>query len=236
MKRFLLILLAFFTIVLYTEDIFTAKVYRMGSNKKEFLFDHYNTIEKQDSLTILTHYYAKADGFVATKDQVILENGIFKQSKSEFFEVNEAGSVMRNRDKMILRFEENGKIKEKEKDFPENLLVGPLFNDHIIQNWNQLIKGEKIYFKLPAPNILQVATFTFEKVQNSGFEKDDHVVYKLDIANFFLRFLVNESYFVYEISSKRLMEIHGTTILRTQQNGKWKNTTDVDIYYDYEKE
>jgi hypothetical protein len=49
-----------------------------------------------------------------------------------------------------------------------------------------------------------------------------------------LKLVVRPSYFVYEIVTKRLMEIYGTTILRTKQNGKWQNSTDVNMYYEYE--
>lgn len=219
--------------ILQAEDLFQAEVYRQGSNKEEFLFFHYNEIEQQENLTYLTHYYLLADSTVATKDEVILENGEFKSSRAEFFEVNEVGSVLRNGDRMILRFEKDGKVREKEKDYPEDLLVGPLFNDFIKQRWQTLINGEKIYFKLPAPDIQQVATFTFRRVENEDYDQPGRIVFKLDVASIFLKLFVNPSYFVYELETKRLMSIHGMTILRTKENGKWQQSTDVDIYYSY---
>ncbi|MFC1898258.1 hypothetical protein ACFLYJ_01675 [Candidatus Cloacimonadota bacterium] len=205
----------------------------LGSEKKDLLFFHYNEYSVDNEFENLKHYYILPDSSIATIDEVVLENGQFKSSKSQFLEVNEIGSVIRNDDKMIMRFEKDGKIKEKELDYPPDLLVGPMFNDHIVKNWKTLIKSKKIYFKLPAPNIQKVATFTFEEVTDSDYGKAGQIVFKLDAASFFLKLVVRPSYFVYDTSTQRLMEIHGTTILRTKQNGKWQNSTDVDMYYEY---
>ncbi len=229
----ILIILLLFVSILQAEDMFQAEVYKQGSNKGEFLFYHYNEISQEDSLTYLTHYYVLADSTVATKDEVVLVNGEFLSSRAEFFEVNEVGSVLRNGDRMILRFEKDGEVREKEKDYPEDLLVGPLFNDFITQQWQKLLEGEKIYFKLPAPDIQQVATFTFRKDSNSDYQKPGQIVFKMNVASIFLKLLVKPSYFVYDLETKRLMSIHGMTILRTREKGEWQQSTDVDIYYSY---
>ena len=228
-----LMLLMLVSSLLKAEELFQAEVYGQDSNREEFLFYHFNEIIQDSSKTILRHYYTLADSTVATLDEVVLENGQFKSSRAQFFEVNEVGSVLRNGDRMILRFEKDGEIREKEKEYPEDLLVGPLFNDHILKNWQALLDGEKIYFKLPAPDIQQVATFTFREVNNKDYDKPGQIVFKLDVASIFLKLLVKPSYFVYELDTKRLMSIHGMTILRTQKNGKWQQSTNVDIYYSY---
>lgn len=234
MKQLIIILILINVALLWSEEIFSAKVYLLDSNKQELLFDHYNTVQQEGDRTILTHFYSRPDSSIATIDEVILEKGEFISSKSQFLEVDEIGSVVRKSDKMTMRFEKDGKVIEKELNYPADLLVGPMFNDHIIEKWEALNSEEKIYFKLPAPNIQKVATFTFQEVKNSGYEKPDYIVFKLDAASIFLKLVVRPSFFVYEIATKRLMEIHGTTILRTKQNGKWQNSTDVNMYYEYE--
>lgn len=219
---------------LAAEDLFFSRVFRQDSNRRELLFYHYNEILIDSERNILKHYYVLPDSTISVIDAVILENGEFRQAQSQFLEVEEVGTVIRNGENMILRFQKGEKIKERKLAYPPDLLVGPLFNDHIRQNWRKLTAGEKIYFKLPAPDVQQVATFTFQKAGNSGYEKSGRIVFKLDAASIFLKLLVKPSYFVYDLSSQRLLSIHGTTILRTKQNGKWQNTTDVDMYYEYE--
>lgn len=233
MNRIFFLILLLIISAVEAEELFQAEVYRQDSNRQEFLFYHYNEIIVEENRTILRHYYTLADSTIATLDEVVLENGEFKTSRAQFFEVDEVGSVLRNGDRMILRFEKDGEVREKEKEYPEDLLVGPLFNDHIVENWQTLLDGDKIYFKLPAPDIQQVATFTFRKVENSDYNKAGQIVFKLDVASIFLKLFVKPSYFVYELDTKRLMSIHGMTILRTQENGKWQQSTNVDIYYSY---
>ena len=233
MNRIFFLILLLIISAVEAEELFQAEVYRQDSNRQEFLFYHYNEIIVEENRTILRHYYTLADSTIATLDEVVLENGEFKTSRAQFFEVDEVGSVLRNGDRMILHFEKDGEVREKEKEYPEDLLVGPLFNDHIVENWQTLLDGDKIYFKLPAPDIQQVATFTFRKVENSDYNIAGQIVFKLDVASIFLKLFVKPSYFVYELDTKRLMSIHGMTILRTQENGKWQQSTNVDIYYSY---
>ncbi len=232
-KCFILLLLILHTTLLPAEELFFSKVYRQNSNRQQLLFYHYNNYELVENTEILQHFYVLPDSTISVIDEVVMEDGEFKSSKSQFLEVDETGIVNRNGNKMTMIFQKNGKVKQKELNYPPDLLVGPLFNDHIRQNWQSLISGEKIDFKLPAPDILSVATFTFQKVDNSGYEKSEQIVFKLDVASIFLKLLVKPSYFVYDLSSQRLLSIHGTTILRTKQKGKWQNSTDVDMYYEY---
>lgn len=229
----LLIIFAFLTSSLPAEPLFQARVYRQHSNRQELLFLHYNERLEEEEKTILRHYYLRPDSSVATIDEVKLNNGEFASAQSSFLEVGEIGSVVRINDKMVLSFNDNGEIREKELDFYPDLLLGPLFNDHIFLNWDELMRFEKLYFKLPAPDVLKVATFYLIRDENNPYLGLDRVVFKMNVASFFLKFLIKPSYFVYDLNNRSLQEIHGTTILRSQENGKWSKTTDVEIYYKY---
>lgn len=220
-------------VFLLAEPLFRARVYRQHSNRQDLLFLHYNERLEAGENTLLRHYYLRPDSSVATIDEVILINGEFASAHSSFLEVGEAGSVIRNNDKMVLRFNNNGEIREKELEFYPDLLLGPLFNDYIFLNWDELMKFEKLYFKLPAPDVLKVATFYLRRDENNPYLGRDRVVYKMNVASIFLKLLIRPSYFVYNLNDRSLQEIHGTTILRTQENGRWSKTTDVEIYYKY---
>lgn len=215
------------------EPGFQAEVYRQGTDREELLFYHHNQRVVEGEKEILRHFYLLPDSTVANIDEVVLEAGEFSRSKAEFMQVEETAEVIRRGESMILRYSEAGNTKEREMDFPDDLLVGPLFNEHIVKNWTKLIAGEKIYFKLPAADVLRVATFTFRRVENSGYEELGNVVFKLDVASIFLKLFVKSSYFVYYETDKLLQSIHGASILPTKKDGKWQKTTDVDIYYSY---
>ncbi|MBI9102316.1 MAG: hypothetical protein JEY99_07875 [Spirochaetales bacterium] len=54
----------------------------------------------------------------------------------------------------------------------------------------------------------------------------------METKNLLLRFLVGKNYFVIDGESGLIQEIHGPSILRVYENGKW-NLVDVNIYFGY---
>jgi hypothetical protein len=219
--------------ILSAEPAFEAKVYRQGTAREELLFYHHNQRVVEGEMEIRRHFYLLPDSTVANIDEVVLESGEFSRSKAQFLQVDQIGEVIRRGERMILRYSEDSNTKEREMDYPPDLLVGPLFNEHIIKHWSKLIEGEKLYFKLPAADVQRVATFTFRRVEKSDYEEPGNIVFRLDVASIFLKLFVKSSYFVYDETDKLLQSIHGASILPTRQDGKWQKTTDVDIYYSY---
>lgn len=227
------IIILSFNILLSAENLFEAKVYLQGSNREILLFNLHNSIEKDGKFTHLTHYYTTPDSILATVDKVTLENGKFKSAESHFYQVEESGMMFRKGSKMLMKYKKGEKRKQKNLDFPDNFLVGPLFNDYIVEKWDTLLNGERIVFKLPAPSLLRMIRFGFEIERESEYQKRGTVVFKLDANNILLNWLVNPSYFVYDNKEKRLLEIHGTSILKIQDGDEWTTSTDVEIYYEY---
>ncbi|MDX9799791.1 MAG: hypothetical protein RBT69_00465 [Spirochaetia bacterium] len=61
---------------------------------------------------------------------------------------------------------------------------------------------------------------------------EEVVVLKMEIANFFIRLFVDPVDLVYDLNTKRLIEIHGKSLLQREADGKIENPV-VDIYYNY---
>jgi len=140
--------------------------------------------------------------------------------------------VIRKNDKMLMRFQKNNETNSKLFDFPDDLVVGPLFNHFVQENWQTLLNGSNLHMKLPAPGVMRIAMFTFRKV-NSDYAGERQVAFKLSPTNLILKIFISASYFVYNLDSRRLEKIHGNSILKTEINGSFTNTTNVDIYYNY---
>lgn len=216
----------------YADPVFQAKVYRQGSNKTEFLFHHFNEVIEKDSLTILRHHYVLPDSTPAVLDEMTLKNGEFYATQSQLYEKGTAAYLLRNGKKLNITFESKDETKEKETDFPESLIAGPVFDRYVQDNWETLISEESVNFHLPAPEFLRTAKFKMSQVENSDYNREGVLVFKMEAASFFLRFFVDASYFVYDKETKLLREIHGLTILPTKQDGKFENTY-VNMYYTY---
>jgi len=229
----LFFLITFF--ILYPEELFQARIYQQDSDPPELLFLHYNEQYSKGDSTFLKHYYLLPDSTVSVDDEVVLLNDEFYRARSQFFQVQETGEVIRKGYRILMRFSDKGEVKEKEFDYKKGLLFGPMFNDFVKMHWFQLLKGEEIGFFLPAPDILRIARFEFERVINSSYEKPGKAVFRMSVASWFLKLFLKSTYFVYDLETKLLESIHGVSILRTEQDGKWEKTTNVDIYYQYKE-
>jgi hypothetical protein len=230
LKNSLLFFFLFFVFISHAEELFIGQVYRQ--NTDELIFLQTNEFFEYADSTVLIHKYLHPDSSLAALDKVTLQNNTLKRTYTHFFDVEEIGEIKVEGTSVIMNFWKENDRKSKVFDFPEALVVGPLFNKHIIDNWDTLLREEKLYLKLPAPEVMQIATFTFKPVE-SNYGKKNQIVFKLSPASIILKLFIAPSYFVYDLETKLLQSIHGNTILKTKENGKFTKTTDVDIYYRY---
>lgn len=230
LKRTFSLLLLLGIGILVAEPLFEAKVYRQDSD--EFLFHHYNARIETDSLLTLKHFYLMPDSTLSAEDVVVLQEGEIISTYTRFPLSGEAGTLTRIDDKLLMQFESSDKQKERLLDFPKEMLLGPIFVDFITDNWKKLIVGEKIKITLPAPNVLKVAHFDLQLVDNN-YSKNGYAVIRMSVSSIFLKLFIGSSYFVFDTSTQRLREIHGATILKTKKGNKWSNTTDASIFYYY---
>jgi hypothetical protein len=232
LKRSLILLLCLFLVpkIAALEPLFEANVFLQDTGK--LIFSQSNEIISYPDSTVLAHKYFTPEGELAALDEVVLVDQQFKRAFTKFYQVEEAGEVIRKGDKMLMRFQKDNESKQKLLDFPDELIVGPLFNSFVQKNWRTLLDGTNLHFKLPAPEVMQVATFTFRKV-NSDYASQRQVAFKLSPTNLILKLFISASYFVYDLDTRRLAKIHGNSILKTEINGSFTTTTNVDIYYRY---
>ncbi|MFO7896691.1 MAG: hypothetical protein R6U84_07150 [Candidatus Cloacimonadales bacterium] len=215
-----------------SEPLFQANVYLQDNGK--LIFSQTNEVAAYADSTVLTHKYFTPQGELAALDEAVLQGADFKRAFTKFYQVGEAGEVKRQGSKMLMRFQQDDERKQKLLDFPEELIVGPLFNNFVQRNWQTLVDGTNLHFKLPAPEVMQIATFTLRQV-GSDYANDNQVAFKLSPTNLILKLFISASYFVYDRESRRLEAIHGNSILKTEIDGSFTRTTNVDIYFRYLK-
>jgi len=236
-NNFLVIAVVLFLLLgsgnLTAEPLFEAKVFHQDTD--EFLFHHYNAKIETDSLITLKHFYLLPDSTLSAEDSVTLKAGKIQSTYTRFPLAGEAGSLSRIDDKLLMQFESSQKQKERMLDFPDDMLLAPIFVDFIIENWNKLRKGKKVKITLPAPNVLKVAHFDLQKIE-SKYTSDQNMVIRMSVSSIFLKLFIGSSYFVFDTEANRLREIHGATILKTKKGKKWRNTTNASIYYTYPDE
>jgi hypothetical protein len=221
----IILLLLSLSICLYSSK---ADIYRQ--NTKELIFTYQDeTIAYRDS-TVIRHFYYTPEGVLAAIDEAVTQENSLIRAKTRLLQIDEAGQSFLSNDKVLLHFNRKGDVKQKEFSIDKEILVGPLFDTFVQENWTSLIGGEDERFLLPAPDVMMIGNFSLKRV-DSEYTTPEKAVFRLSPVSLFLKIFITPSYFVYNLKTRELTEIHGTTILPTQKNGKWGKTTDADIYF-----
>jgi len=174
------------------------------------------------------------EGGEATVEEVTLKNGVFERYYVDLTYSICGCALKREGDKIIFSFSRGDIDKRGEDDYTSDLVMGPTLTDFLHTRWNELLSGGTIYFHLPAMTLQRIARFQIRKLDDSPYARKGVVVLKMDVANIFLRLLVAPVELVYDLQTKRLLEIHGKSLLKRKVNGKTQNPI-VDIYYRYER-
>ncbi len=217
---------------LFAEDPFRANIYLMGSNRKVLLFKKYNERTVRGSEEYLKHVYTLPDGTLSVTETVINRNGAFSEYQVRFYDSGCACSLVRNGGTLRFRFKKGDSVEEGTAGYRRDLVMGPTLGDFIKSKWNQLIRGSVVRFSLPAMSLQRLAQFKLEKLDSSPYLRNGVVVFKMSIDSFILRLLVDPVQMVYDREKKRVVEIHGPSLLERRVNGK-KVDVDADIYYRY---
>ncbi|HOS41006.1 MAG TPA: hypothetical protein PLG31_14830, partial [Spirochaetota bacterium] len=79
-----------------------------------------------------------------------------------------------------------------------------------------------------------LARFQITRIAGSPRNRPGVEVFQMKIANVFLRIAVDPVELVYDSASRRLLEIHGKSLLTRRVGGRLENPV-VDIVYRYDR-
>jgi len=219
-------------ITITANDLFTGEIYLAGTNKGLLIFRQKNSVLRKGEQLILRHTYTRPSGALAVQEDVIFEKGIFKKYLVEF-KGSDCGCVLdRKGNRLLFGFTRRNKNKKGKAKYTSNLVMGPTLTRFVHRNWNRLTKDKRAYFYLPAMTLQRIARFRMYKNKKSPWNRPGVIVIKMELANVFLRLFVDPVDLVYDLNTKRLMEIHGKSLLERKVKGKIENPV-VDIYYRY---
>jgi hypothetical protein len=226
------LVLSFWASTLNADDLFTGDIYLAGTNKGQLIFLQKNSVLKNGDQVILRHTYTRPNGELAVQEDVIFEKDSFVKYLVEFDE-SDCGCVLdRKGDKLLFGFTRGDTSAKGEADYTSNLVMGPTLTRFVHRNWKSLVQGETVFFYLPAMSLQRIARFRIYNNTESPWNRAGVIVLKMDLANLFLRGFLDPVDLVYDLRTKRLVEIHGKSLLQRRVNGKYENPV-VDIYYRY---
>lgn len=218
--------------LIYAEDKFHALIYPDGEPDR-LAYTHSNVITRSGDSTIIDHYYFTPDGKPYVLDKVILIKGVPVFNSLDFFQMGEYSSFTRQGDVAELHFERDGKQKTVFRDMRDPIVFAPTQQDAIKDNLDQLLKGESVIFNIFASEVLRLVQMKVQMVNDTQYERAGCVVLVMRPKSVFIDWFVDEVYYVVEIASGRLLEMHGFSTLRQKVEDKWE-FKDMDFYYSYE--
>jgi hypothetical protein len=240
MKRKVLYMLAVLSLlpavshILRAEELFTGDLYRMGSDRGELLFRQYNEQDRGQKIVTLTHEYTLADGTPYALEEVVRENGEFRDYRIEFYLLDTRGTIVRDGEDVMFDYRAGDEWERGAARFKDDLMCGPCLIGFIQANWNRLMSGRAVRFHLPVMQYQRLIPFRFRKDDESPYVREGRVVFRMEIASFILGLFIGSVDFVFEEETRRLVEIHGPSILKVEEQGIWRYV-EVDAYYTYDR-
>jgi hypothetical protein len=74
--------------------------------------------------------------------------------------------------------------------------------------------------------------FRFQREAESPYIREGRVVFRMNIASLILGLLIGSVDFVFEEETRRLVEIHGPSVLKIEEDGVWRSVK-INAYYTY---
>ncbi len=214
------------------EDPFTGLVYLAGTNPPQLIFTHENSYERSGTSEILTHVYKTPEGSVATVERVTLSGGLVDTYDVDFSTSDCGCRLRRNGGEVEFSFTRGERTKRGIRPYERNLVAGPTLNRFAADNWDRFVRGDSAELFLAAMPFQQLVKFRLSPDAANPYARPGVLVLKMVTANPLFRLFAEPVYLVLEEDSRRIVEIHGKSLLERKVNGKIENPV-VNIYYTY---
>lgn len=206
---------------------FSGQLYRRGSQKGELLF----TLQAQRSEALWVDHYKDARGQDAVIERVLLKNGQPIRYEFDDRQRGGLGSVDVRPDGLLLRWAQDGAVKEKKAPLPKSLVFGPLYPDLLRQRWDELLEGRRIEGTVPVLSAerLMTATLAFKRAPKKD-KGDGSLCVEMKPANWFVALIFPPIDLHFDPASRRLLNVQGMSLLREKKGADWA-MTEVDLDY-----
>jgi len=209
-------------------------IYRQDSVEEDLMYIQREFREEIPGGMRISHIYYHENGSVAAYEKVTLMNGEIVYYETVFNDLSVAGSISLEEDGFSLSLEEKGKTKDRQVNFRDGLMAGPMLPSFIRENRETLLRGEPVEFLLPYFDKMVLVPFKLVRKRGAEVENGE-VVIQMKLKNFLLGMLIEPIDFVMDTETGRIRKIHGQTILPEpghtgRGNGKLLS---ADIFYSY---
>lgn len=139
------------------------------------------------------------------------------------------GSIYGEDGVRVYYIEKNKKNISKAFTINSNVALDSGFHFFIQNNFDSLLKGNKLIVKFIVPSQLSIIEFVVYKTKELIFENRKCVQFIFEVNNMFFKLLLSPIYLIYDIETKDLMQYTGISNLYDENNKAYN----VNIIFKY---
>jgi hypothetical protein len=182
-------------------------LYEIGSNRKTVLL-RWSYAASADGQQARMAFVTPA-GVPVTTEQLVLEDGEFREYAVVHHEAGQEGRVRRVGDRVEFSYTRDGGTETSREDYTSNFVAGAGIRTYIQAHWAEIQAGDTLKIRMPVPDRLQSLEFKLWKDSTRKTERGEAVVVKMRPASFLLAALVDPVYFTFSEDGQDIWELNG---------------------------
>jgi hypothetical protein len=215
------------------EEVMKGFIYRQGSEEKDLMYVQKETREGDSESLKISHHYFDSDEELEAFETVVLESGRIQLYETAINELDIYGALMMEDDRVRLVRRQKGEMKERNINYREGLIVGPMLPFFVEQNMETLLKGDRVGFYLPFFERMTLIPMVLEMKDKHEKSSDSRIVVEMKLKSRILSWLIDPVDMVWDLDREKIIEIHGPTILPDPRGGNSGDYINANIYYEY---
>ncbi len=209
---FLISLVFLFPSIMYADVRFTGTAFEISTGKKIYFENHH------EKWINGRHNYSDVSYTDINGSKIVHKTIVFSKSRTapdfttrdlrtgylEGAQLLEDGSV-----RLFTRAKEGEQLREKILKLSETVVIDGGFDYFIRDNWDKLIRGEKLTFYFAVPARLEVFRFRLYQNQELTWANRPARKFTLEFDNLMLRIFLDGFALYYDSESRRLLSFRG---------------------------
>jgi hypothetical protein len=224
----------------FEPKVLAGNIYDETANPKTLLFTFRRTATRSNATVQVSREYRTKDGTLAAREQVVYEAGQLVSCELDDLQTGARASFAvrpgptRLKERRLL-FEyarrKGDKPKTTSEELQPNVLVNDMLTCFIAANWEKLMTGASVPFRLVALERAETVGFKMLKVAESSRSGQAVVRIKMEPTSLIIAALVKPIYFTFEKGGQhRILDYSGRTTPKLARDGKWKDLDALTVY------
>lgn len=206
-------------------------IYEIGSNKSKPLYKGVYSIKEEGNKLSQNNTIKDMAGKVVATEKLTEVDGKFYSYAYNRLNAGEGGDVTLKGDTLYYKYTKQGKTKTKEREVPENYVVGAGLTSHVRGRWNEILAAKELHIRYGVVDRLDIYRFKLFKTGSGKLNGKDTIHVQMMPATWLISKLVDPLYFKFSADGADVYEIEGRTILLKQVGKKWKPLDGHTVYH-----